>query len=98
MQTQRQRECVLIMGPVIVTLGEEEAAQSAAGGCSTETICLLSALPQGKEDRGKEDGSLCLYNTEVSLVLVIRGLQHSPLFLVTLEANLGLFIGLNRLC
>ena len=86
------------MGRAILMLGEGERARAAAGGCSTETICLLSALPQGKEDRGKEDGSLCLYNTEVSLVLVICGLQHSPLFLVTLEANHVLFIGLNHLC
>ena len=70
------------MGPVIVTLGEEEAAQSAAGGCSTETSYLCIVLSMG----WREDGSFwgragnaeanCLYNTEVSLVSVIQGLQQ----------------------
>jgi hypothetical protein len=39
----------------------------------------------------------CLYNTEFSLVSVIQGLRHFALLLVTLEANLGLFISLSVL-
>ena len=81
MQTQRQRECVLIMGPVIVTLGEGESAQAAAGGCSTETSCLHIVLATGWRDKGNfwqgVGGSRqTVHNTEVSLVSVIRGLQH----------------------
>jgi hypothetical protein len=38
-----EEDMALNMGPVILTLGEGEAAQAAGGGYSTETTCLLSA-------------------------------------------------------
>jgi hypothetical protein len=76
----RRSQNVLIMGRAILTLGgggsprllQEDAAQKPA-------VCK-SCLPgrgrggaSGRERRGK---LYCLYNTEVSLVSVIQGLQQ----------------------
>ena len=91
------------MGTAILTILEGRGEGGARGCCRLHAaqkpaVCLLEEgwelLAGARECRGK----LSVHNTEVSLVSVIRGLQHSPLLLVTLEANLGLFIGLNGLC